>query len=650
MVYRFIMSKADRDARPAPENAGPATEAPERESGERGAAAIKFALKTMPASPGVYRMLSDTGEVLYVGKARSLKHRVTAYTQPGRLDPRLHRMVANTASMEVVTTATEAEALLLEANLIKKLKPRYNVVLRDDKSFPYLLLRMDHDWPQVVKHRGARRKKGEYFGPFASAGSVNQTVTALQRAFPLRSCTDHVFANRARPCLQHQIKRCVAPCVGLVGEEDYERLVDDTRAFLRGRTREVQQRLATRMQEASEALDFEQAAGLRDRIRALNHIQAHQGINVSAIDEADVIALSQAGGQACVQVFFVRQGRNYGNRAYYPARTKDQSEHEIITAFMGQFYEDKEVPRLVLVSALPEEKDLMAEALSTRAGRKVEISVPQRGDRRVLMQHALHNAKDALARRMAESASQRALLEGLAEKLGMDTVPQRIEVYDNSHIQGSQPVGGMIVAGPDGFMKNQYRKFTIKGEAGSQEAIGGDDYGMMREVLTRRFARLLKEDPERDQGAWPDLIIVDGGQGQLKIALEVFEELGVTDVALCGVAKGPDRDAGREKFFLPGATPFLLPERDPVLYFVQRIRDEAHRFAIGAHRAKRASQIGRSALDDIPGIGPRRKKTLLHHFGSAKAVGDASMTDLEKVDGIDRTVAQKIWDHFHPNL
>ncbi|MBT7612732.1 MAG: excinuclease ABC subunit C, partial [Rhodospirillaceae bacterium] len=407
------MSKADRDARPAPENAGPATELPERASGERGAAAIKAALKTMPASPGVYRMLSDKGEVLYVGKARILKQRVTAYTQPGRLDPRLHRMVANTASMEVLTTGTEAEALLLEANLIKKLKPRYNVVLRDDKSFPYILLRLDHDWPQVIKHRGARRKKGEYFGPFASAGSVNQTVTALQRAFPLRSCTDHVFTNRTRPCLQHQIKRCVAPCVGLVAPDDYERLVEETRAFLKGRTREVQDKLAGRMQEAAADLDFERAAGFRDRIRALNHIQAHQGINVQAIDEADVVAMHQAGGQCCVQVFFIRQGRNYGNRAYYPTRTKDQSEAEVVAAFLGQFYEDKEVPRLVLVSALPDDHALITEALSTRAGRKVEISVPQRGDRRTLLRHALHNAKDALARRRAESASQRELLEGL---------------------------------------------------------------------------------------------------------------------------------------------------------------------------------------------------------------------------------------------
>ncbi len=642
------MAKADRDERPSPENAGPATE-DASPAGARGAAAIQLALKTMPSTPGVYRMLSEKGEVLYVGKARNLKNRVSNYAQPGRLDPRLHRMVATTARMEVVTTTTEAEALLLEANLIKKLKPRFNVVLRDDKSFPYILLRNDHDWPQIVKHRGARRRDGEYFGPFASAGSVNETVIALQRAFPLRSCTDHVIANRSRPCLQHQIKRCVAPCVGLVDQESYANLVEDARAFLKGRTREVQERLAHGMQEASEALDFEKAAQLRDRIRALNHIQAHQGINVSGIEEADVVAMHQAGGQACVQVFFIRQGRNYGNRAYYPTHTKDQDEGAVIAAFLAQFYEDKEVPRLLLVSALPDNLDLMTEALSTRAGRKVELSVPQRGDRRVLMAHALHNAKDALARRLAESATQRELLEGLADRIGMDAPPQRIEVYDNSHIQGSQPVGGMIVAGPEGFMKSQYRKFTIKGAAASQEAIGGDDYGMMKEVLTRRFSRLMREDPERTEGVWPDLVIVDGGQGQLSVASEVFEELGVTGVTVIGVAKGPDRDAGRERFFIPGRTPFLLPERDPVLYFVQRIRDEAHRFAIGAHRQKRGNQIGRSQLDEIAGIGAKRKKALLHHFGSARGVSDAALSDLEKVEGVDRRVAQRIWDHFHPN-
>ena len=649
MVYTGTMAKADRDERPAPEIGGPAIEEVDGAPGERGTGAIRAALRAMPEAPGVYRMLSGKGEALYVGKARSLRRRLAAYAQPGRLDPRLHRMVAATAAVEVVTTATEAEALLLEANLIKKLKPRYNVVLRDDKSFPYILLRLDHDWPQVVKHRGARRGKGDYFGPFASAGAVNQTVTALQRAFPLRSCTDHVFANRARPCLQHQIKRCVAPCVGRAAREDYARLVDEARAFLKGRTREVQDGLAARMQEAADTLDFEHAAGLRDRIRALNHIQAHQGVNISAIEEADVVALHRAGGQAGVQVFFVRQGRNYGNRAYYPSRTKDQTEGEVIAAFLGQFYEDKEPPRLILVSAMPENPGLMTEALASRAGRKVEISTPRRGGRRALMSHALHNAKDGLARRMAESATQRELLERLAERLGLDAPPRRIEVYDNSHIQGAQPVGAMIAVGPDGFMKNQYRKFSIKGEAARRDAIGGDDYGMMREVLTRRFSRLIREDPERGRETWPDLAIVDGGQGQLSIAAAVFEDLGIADVALAGVAKGPDRDAGRERFFLPDRKPFMLPERDPVLYFVQRIRDEAHRFAIGAHRAKRTNRIGRSVLDDIAGVGPRRKRALLHHFGSARAVADAPLVDLEKVGGIDRNVARRIRDHFHPD-
>ena len=640
------MAKADRDERPVAETAGPAREEAS-DTPARGAEAIQAALKTMPSVAGVYRMLGAKGEVLYVGKARNLKKRVNAYTQPGRLDPRLHRMVALTARMEVVTTHTEADALLLEANLIKKLKPRFNVTLRDDKSFPYILLRADHEWPQIVKHRGARRRQGEYFGPFASAGSVNQTILALQRAFPLRSCTDHVFTNRTRPCLQYQIKRCAGPCVGLIDDGDYELIVDEVRAFLKGRTREVQESFAERMEEASDKLAFERAASYRDRIRALNHIQAHQGINVSTIDEADIVALHQQGGQACVQVFFVRNGRNYGNRAFYPTRTKDQSGPEVLAAFVTQFYEDKEVPKLVLVSEEPDDKALIEEALSARAGRKVVIARPQRGTRRELMDHALANARDALGRRVAESATQRTLLEGVAERFGLEAPPERIEVYDNSHIQGSQPVGAMIVAGPDGLVKNQYRKFTIKGDAAQRESIGGDDYAMMREVLTRRFQRLLKEDPDRNDNSWPDLVIVDGGQGQLGCAEEVFEELGVSGVAVMGVAKGPDRDAGRERFFQPGRRPFLLPERDPVLYFMQRIRDEAHRFAIGAHRQKRSKAIVRSLLDEIAGIGAKRKKALLHHFGSAKAVSEAGLTDLERVDGIDRLVAQRIYDHFH---
>ncbi len=635
------MAKADRDDRPADETSGPAVEQLQSESGARGAEAVRASLKTMPETPGVYRMLSSGGEVLYVGKARNLAHRVAAYTQPGRLDPRLHRMVADTAAVEVVTTDTEAEALLLEANLIKRLKPRYNVVLRDDKSFPYILLRRDHLWPQVVKHRGRRRRKGDYFGPFASAGSVNQTITALQRAFPLRSCSDHVLENRTRPCLQYQIKRCVAPCVGLAAGDDYARLVGEARSFLKGETRKVQEGLAGRMQDAAEALDFERAAGLRDRIRALNHIQAHQNINLSAVGSADVVALHQDGGQVCVEIFFVRHGRNYGNRAYWPSRSGARDAAGVMAAFLAQFYENKEIPRLILVSVLPDNHPLLVEALSSRGGRKVAVSVPQRGERRALMEHALVNAKDALARRLAEGATQRTQLEGLARLLVLDAPPQRIEVYDNSHIQGTSAVGGMIVAGPEGFMKNQYRKFTIR------NAAAGDDYAMMREVLGRRFSRLVSEDPDRTPGTWPDLVLVDGGRGQLTAARAVIDDLGLTGIAVAGVAKGAERNAGRERIFLPGRPPIRPAERDPVLWFIQRLRDEAHRFAIGTHRNRRAGRISHSLLDEIAGIGPRRKKALLHHFGSARAVADAALADLEKVEGIDRRVAQRIRDHFH---
>ena len=638
------MARADREERP--QLAVPAGEAAGAD-GPRGAQVIRQALPAMPAAPGVYRMISAQGEALYVGKARDLRHRLAAYAQPGRLDPRLHRMVATTASLEIVTTATEAEALLLEANLIKRLKPRYNIVLRDDKSFPHILLRGDHPWPQVVKHRGARRRRGEYFGPFANTGAVNRTLAALQRAFPLRSCSDHVFAHRTRPCLQHQIKRCVAPCAGLASADDYARLVGEARAFLKGRSREVQDTLASRMQAAAEALEFERAAALRDRIRALNHIQAHQAIDLPAAVDADVVALHRAAGQACVQVFFVRRGRNYGNRAYYPSRTGQRSDGAVCAAFLGQFYEDKQPPRLLLLSVLPNDPGLMAAALASRAGHKVELSVPQRGARRALMRQALHNAADALARRLVESATQRQLLAGLARRLGLEAPPRRIEVYDNSHIQGAQPMGAMIVAGPEGFMKNHYRKFSLAASA-PPPASGGDDYAMMRQMLRRRFSRLLREDPERSQ--WPDLVILDGGRGQLTAALQAFDELGLGDprpVALLAVAKGPDRDAGRERFHLPQAAPFTLPERDAVLYFVQRLRDEAHRFAIGAHRQRRGGRIGRSLLDDIAGIGPRRKRALLHHFGSAAAVADAALADLEKVEGIDRAVARRIRDHFH---
>ena len=634
------MAKASRDIRPSGETEGPAVEQMDAVPAESGAGAVRKSLATMPEGPGVYRMLSSEGEVLYVGKARNLAHRVATYAQPGRLDPRLHRMVAGTAAVEVVTTATEAEALLLEANLIKKLKPRYNVVLRDDKSFPYILLRRDHRWPQIVKHRGARRRQGDYFGPFASAGAVNRTITALQKAFPLRSCSDHVLGNRTRPCLQYQIKRCVAPCVGLADDEDYEHLTGEARAFLKGQTREVQDGLSRRMQEAAEALEFERAAGLRDRIRALNHIQAHQQINVPTLAAADVVALHREGGQTCIQVFFIRHGRNYGNRAYWPGRSANRDPESVMAAFLAQFYENKEVPGIILVSVRPDNHALLTEALAGRRGHGVEISVPRRGGRRALMDHALQNARDALQRRLAESATQRSHLEGLAALLGLDAAPRRIEVYDNSHIQGAQPVGAMIVAGADGFMKNQYRKFTVR------KAPAGDDYAMMREVLERRFSRLVEEDPERTSSAWPDLVLVDGGAGQLATALAVIEDLGISGVDVAGVAKGPDRNAGRERIFLAGRDPLMPDERDPVLWFIQRLRDEAHRFAIGAHRSKRASRISHSLLDEIPGIGPMRKRALLHHFGSARAVADAALADLEKVNGIDRTVARRIRDHF----
>jgi excinuclease ABC subunit C len=622
---------------------------------ERGIAVIRDQVRTLPNAPGVYRMLDANGDVLYVGKARSLKKRVVNYTHPAKLPHRIFRMISETSAMEIVRTHTEVEALLLESNLIKRLKPRFNVLLRDDKSFPHILLTGDHAYPQIAKNRGARNRKGQYFGPFASAGAVNRTITALQRAFLLRNCTDSMFANRRRPCLQYQIKRCAAPCVGFVSEADYAQLVEDATRFLTGRSSEIQRDLASRMQDAAEALEFETAAIYRNRIRALTAIQANQDINVEGVEEADVVALHHEGGQSCIQVFFFRAGSNFGNRAYFPAHDKQTEPEDVLAAFIGQFYDDKVPPRLVLVSHEIVEADLIAEALSTRAERKVELSRPQRGGRRKLMDHALTNAREALGRRMAESASQRKLLEGVAAAFGLDTMPERIEVYDNSHIQGSNAVGAMVVAGPDGFQKNSYRKFNIRNvaerESDSDDALpdveAGDDYAMMRQVLTRRFGRALKEDPDRTGGAWPDLILVDGGQGQLTVALEVFQELGIDDVAVVGVAKGPDRDAGRERFFQPGREPFLMERRDPVLYFLQRLRDEAHRFAIETHRAKRTKAMGANPLDEIPGIGAKRKKALLHHFGSARSVARAGLSDLEAVEGISKAVAKKVYDFFH---
>jgi excinuclease ABC subunit C len=614
--------------------------------------AIRGALKTLPTSPGVYRMLDRKGDAVYVGKARNLKTRVQHYTNLGNLSTRLRRMVAETCTLEVVVTHTEVEALLLENNLIKRLMPRYNVLLRDDKSFPYIHVTSGHEFPQLAKYRGARGEPGEFFGPFASAGAVKRTLIALQRAFLLRSCSDTVFDTRTRPCLLYQIKRCSAPCVGRIDREAYGKLVEDARNFLRGRSSEVQQRLAERMQQLSEALDYEAAAMVRDRIRALTHVQGHQDVTVEGLQDADVVAAHQAGGHTCVQVFFFRSGQNWGNRAYFPSHDRQLSLEEVLAGFLGQFYETKPPPRLVLLSHEPADAELLAEALAVKAGARVQLLVPQRGDKRSIVDHALVNAREALARRLAESATQLRLLEDVAELFGLDGPPQRIEVYDNSHIQGAHPVGAMIVAGPEGFIKNAYRKFTIRGttpepDEASAQIAPGDDYGMMREVLTRRFARALKEDPARDTGSWPDLVLIDGGEGQLAVAQQVLADLGIAEVPLVAIAKGPDRNAGRERFFLPGKPPRGLDPKSPVLYYLQRLRDEAHRFAIGTHRARRIKVLGVSPLDEIPGIGAKRKKALLHHFGSARGVARAGLADLAQVGGISEAVAKKIYDHFH---
>jgi excinuclease ABC subunit C len=596
---------------------------------------------TLPRKPGVYRMIAEDGEVLYVGKARSLRSRVAAYTQPTRLDTRLLRMVSGTRTMEFAVTDSEAEALLLENNLIKRFKPRFNVLLRDDKSFPYIVIRRDTDWPQLAKHRGTREAGNEYFGPFASATAVNRTLYALQRAFPLRSCSDGVFSTRTRPCLQYQIKRCTAPCVGRIDKPEYDAIVDEVRGFLGGRNREVQQALSQRMEQASAGLEFERAAVLRDRIRALAHIQSHQSISLPSIDEADIFAVHAEGGQVCVQVFFLRAGQNLGNRAYFPSHARDLDEPAVLSAFIGQFYEARQAPRLILTSHDVAEGELLQSALAMTAGHKVEIRHPRRGDQKDALDQAVVNAREALARRMAERGTQRQLLEGVARVFGLDSPPERIEIYDNSHIQGSAPIGAMVVAGPDGFVKNSYRKFNIK-----TEGAAGDDFAMMREVLTRRFGRALREDPERGDESWPELVLIDGGQGQLEVARQVLSELGLEDIAIVGIAKGPDRDAGRERFFLPGKPPFSLEPRDPVLYFLQRLRDEAHRFAIGTHRTRRAADITKSALDEVPGIGAGRKRALLHHFGSARAVAVATLEDIKSVPGISDALAQKIHDHF----
>ncbi len=616
---------------------------PEPADSRRGYEKIRSYLKTLDGSPGVYRMLDANNRVLYVGKARNLNKRVASYAKPGGHSGRITRMIRETASMMFLTTRTETEALLLEQNLIKQLKPHYNVLLRDDKSFPNILVAKEHEFPQIKKHRGAKKEKGAYYGPFASAGAVNRTLNQLQKVFLLRNCSDSTFEARTRPCLLYQIKRCSAPCVGYISTGDYAQLIRDAERFLAGKTTRVQAELSAQMAAASEALEFERAASLRDRIKALTQVQQSQGINPRSVQEADVIALHMEGGQACVQVFFIRANQNWGNRDYYPRTGAGADAAEVLQAFVAQFYTTKEPPRLVILSNAVEDPDLLQEALSGQAGRKVELSVPQRGERAELVINAQRNARESLARRMSETATQTKLMKGLAEAFDLDGPPQRIEVYDNSHIQGTNAVGAMIVSGPEGFEKNQYRKFNIK----DQSLTPGDDFGMMKEVLTRRFQRLLKEDPDRETAQWPDLLLIDGGAGQVSAVAGIMEDLGVDDIAMIGVAKGIDRDAGKEEFHRRGQAPFALRQNDPVLYFVQRMRDEAHRFAIGTHRAKRAKSALKNPLDEVPGVGATRKRALLAHFGSAKAVTRAGLADLKAVSGISDSMAETIYDYFH---
>ncbi|CAN5314759.1 excinuclease ABC subunit UvrC [soil metagenome] len=608
-----------------------------------GVAAIRNVLKTLPQNPGVYRMTDLRGDVLYVGKARSLRNRVTNYTQVARLPRRLQRMVSQTRGMTIVTTNNEAEALLLEAQLIKRYRPAYNVLLRDDKSFPFILLRADHKFPRISKHRGARRAKGNYYGPFASAGSVNTTLNALQKLFLLRSCTDSFFNNRDRPCLLYQIKRCSAPCVGRISEQDYAELVGDAKAFLSGKATSVQAKLGDQMQGAAEAMDFERAAMLRDRLRALTFIQGSQAINADGVGDADIFALACRSGVTCVQAFFIRGGQNWGHRAFFPAHTNDVPEDEVLASLLMQFYEEVPPPRTILLDRVLTESALLEEALCERAGHRVAITMPQRGDRVRLVKQATRNAEEALDRRAAESTTQGKLLRDVAELFELEGPPKRIEVYDNSHIQGTNSVGAMIVAGAEGFIKGQYRKFNIK----NPDTVPGDDFGMMREVLERRFTRAMDEDPDRENGSWPDLLLIDGGKGQLSAVKGVLDAMGVEDVPLVGVAKGPDRNAGRETFHLVDGREINLPMNHPVLFYLQRLRDEAHRFAIGAHRTKRAKALVTSTLDDVPGIGPARKKALLMHFGTARAVKNASLEDLRKAPGVSILMAQGIYDYFH---
>lgn len=604
---------------------------------------IQAYLKTLDGSPGVYRMLDRQGEVLYVGKARNLKKRVSSYAKPNGHSARIGRMIASTTTMMFLTTRTETEALLLEQNLIKQLKPRYNVLLRDDKSFPNIMVTKDHDFPRIAKHRGVKTLAADYYGPFASAGSVNRTLHQLQRVFLLRNCTDSDFSTRTRPCLQYQIARCSAPCVGHISDVDYGELVHDAGRFLRGSSTDVQKALAVQMGEASEKMEFERAAALRDRIKALTNVQQVQGINPEGVHEADIVALHMEGGQACVQVFFIRANQNWGNRAYFPRTGSGAEAAEVLEGFLGQFYSNKTPPKQVLLSDAVENHDLVEQLLSDKREKKVEILVPQRGEKADLVAGALRNAHESLARKMAENATQTKLLVGLKQAFELEEVPQRVEVYDNSHIQGTNAVGGMIVTGPEGYMKSAYRKFNIKGD----DLTPGDDFGMMKEVLNRRFARLLKEDPLRKSENWPGLILIDGGAGQVSAVCEIFQKLNLHDVPFIGIAKGVDRNAGKEEFYRPDGSKFALPFNDPVLYFVQRLRDEAHRFAIGTHRAKRSKAQFVNPLDEVAGIGAGRKRALLLHFGSAKAVSRAGLEDLKAVNGISGALAKIIYDFFH---
>lgn len=611
----------------------------------RGVDVIRENLKHLPAKPGVYRMFGEAGEVLYVGKARDLKARVSNYTRMGGHTQRIARMISMTRAMEFVVTESETEALLLEASLVKSLKPRFNVLLRDDKSFPYILIRRNHEAPQIKKYRGSKQDEGDYFGPFASAGAVMRTLDTLQKAFLLRTCEDSVYSARTRPCMLYQIKRCAGPCVGLISKEDYTELANEAADFLRGKGADLQKRLAAEMEAASEAMEFETAARLRDRIRAIAHVRSTQDVNPDGIEEADVFAISMEGGVSCVQVFFIRAGQNWGASAHFPRHERDQSVAEILAAFLVQFYDKRPPPRLILINELPEQAELIEEALALKAGRKIEMRRPERGAKRDLLTQAERNASEALSRKLAESASQERLLAEVQKVFDLAEPPERIEVYDNSHIQGTNAVGGMIVAGPDGFLKQAYRKFNIK----DADLTPGDDYGMMREVMRRRFARALKEKESGNVQDWPDLVLIDGGLGQLNATLETLAELGLTpdDVTLVSIAKGVDRNAGREQFFRPGKAPFKLPENAPVLYYLQRLRDEAHRWAIGAHRQKRAAEAARSPLDEIEGIGPARKKALLHHFGSARGVSRAKVADLMEVEGVNEALAIRIHGHFN---